>query len=360
MHILQINTEKGWRGGERQTLLSMEGLRGAGVRVTLLCLKNKPLFCKAAAAGFTVAGVTGQVGAFFYLLVYGGRYSVLHAQTSRALGVAALATLLVRTPLVFTKRAGFSLRTKLTKIKYRKASALVAVSGAVGKAIVDAGLPYPEIIGDIVMPPHADEKKIAALRQQYRLNGRKVVGVVAALTGEKNPLGMIGAAAVVCLRNTEAVFVHFGDGALMSEAAGRVRYHGIGDRYLFMGFHRDVEELFGMFDVFAMSSLREGLGSSVLDAFAAGVPVASSDAGGLAELVGGRGLLSPKGDAEALAANIITLLDEQKLAADLAATARDYVLKNHHLAILTGKYVEVYKSVVRSQNSVFRRLKTEY
>ena len=44
MHILQINTEKGWRGGERQTLLSMEGLRDAGVTVTLLCIKNRPLW----------------------------------------------------------------------------------------------------------------------------------------------------------------------------------------------------------------------------------------------------------------------------------------------------------------------------
>ena len=65
--------------------------------------------------------------------------------------------------------------------------------------------------------------------------------------------------------------------------------------YRLMGFVQDVIPWFGVFDLFAMSSREEGLGSSVLDAFLYGVPVASTDAGGLRECVEGHGLVSPAG-----------------------------------------------------------------
>ena len=43
MNILEVNTEKTWRGGERQTLYNAIGLKQLGHQVTLLCLKDYPL-----------------------------------------------------------------------------------------------------------------------------------------------------------------------------------------------------------------------------------------------------------------------------------------------------------------------------
>lgn len=47
VRILEINTERGWRGGERQTLYTLEALLGKGVEVDLLCLKGTPLYERA-------------------------------------------------------------------------------------------------------------------------------------------------------------------------------------------------------------------------------------------------------------------------------------------------------------------------
>lgn len=157
---------------------------------------------------------------------------------------------------------------------------------------------------------------------------------------------MVDAARIVSRQISQVCFVHFGNGILFNETQDRIAQANLQGRYLCVGFQEKVEELFEMFDVFGMASLAEGLGSSVLDAFAAGVPVASSDAGGLAELVQGRGLLSPKGNTELLAKNIVTLLSDRDTACALSNEAKKYVVENHSMKVLTEKHISLYRRVV--------------
>jgi glycosyltransferase involved in cell wall biosynthesis len=342
MHILQINTEKGWRGGERQTLLSMEGLRDAGVTVTLLCLRNQPLAQKAHEAGFTVVAVANQFGALRHCILHGGRYSVLHAQSSRAFGFAAVATLFVRTPLVYTRRVDFVPRGMLTKWKYRRADALVAISEAIRDILHNAGMGEATVISSIVTDYVPDKARCALLRQEQHLDGRCVVGVIAALVGHKDPLTMVRAASLVYKRLPDTVFLHFGEGALRCAVEEELSRLNLQDVYRLLG-HRDkVEDFFPLFDCFAMSSSEEGLGSTVLDAFKNGVPVASTSAGGLAELVQGRGLLSRPGDHEALAGSIVSLMEHRADARRMCDEAREYVVKHHARKALSQRYIEIY------------------
>jgi L-malate glycosyltransferase len=83
-------------------------------------------------------------------------------------------------------------------------------------------------------------------------------------------------------------------------------------------------ELYDRADIFVNSSLVDNMPLSLIEAFACGLAVASSNAGGIPSLVTGgeTGLLSPCGDYEALAANVIRLLEDQRLAADLINRAR--------------------------------------
>jgi glycosyltransferase involved in cell wall biosynthesis len=341
MHILQINTEKGWRGGERQTLLSMQGLRRSRIRVSLLCLKNRPLYQKALEDGFAVNGVGGQLGALLHLLFFGRRYSIIHAQSSRAFGFASIASLLVPTPLVYTRRVDFVPRGALTRWKYHRATALVAISHAIAAILRNAGMGNADVISSMVVEREPDGKRAAALKEH--LDGKAVVGVVAALVGHKDPLTMVRAAAAVIAKIPDTVFLHFGDGTLRPEVEQAIRNHALGNHYRLMGHCSGVEDYFQLFNCFAMSSSEEGLGSSVLDAFYAGIPVAATSAGGLAELVGGRGLLSPVRDPEALATNIIALLSNREKTATLTAIAKRYVTEEHGVDVLTAKYIMLYK-----------------
>jgi glycosyltransferase involved in cell wall biosynthesis len=91
-----------------------------------------------------------------------------------------------------------------------------------------------------------------------------------------------------------------------------------------LGERQDLDRIFGAMDLFIHPSLTEGLGSSILDAFAAGVPVVASRTGGIPELVEDRetGRLVAPGDPAALARGIVAMLDDFALAASMAARAR--------------------------------------
>jgi glycosyltransferase involved in cell wall biosynthesis len=347
MHILQINTEKGWRGGERQTVLSMEGLRDAGVDVTLLCLRDRPLVRKAREAGFSVIAVSNQLGALRHCIFHGGNYSVMHAQSSRGFGFAAVATLFTGTPLVYTRRVDFVPRGILTKWKYRRAAALVAISGAIRDVLHNAGMGEAEVISSIVSDHVPDASRCSLLRQEQHTDGHRIVGVIAALVGHKDPLTMVRAAAIVHRRIPDIVFLHFGEGELRTaaeEECGRLNLDGV---YRLLGHRNDVEDYFPLFDCFAMSSREEGLGSTVLDAFKNGVPVASTSAGGLAELVQGRGLLSLPGDPGELAENIIHLIERRADAKHRCDAARAYVGEHHNREIQSRRNIEIYRRIIR-------------
>jgi glycosyltransferase involved in cell wall biosynthesis len=83
----------------------------------------------------------------------------------------------------------------------------------------------------------------------------------------------------------------------------------------FTGFRDDALEFLRVFDCFVMSSRLEGLGTSIMDAQAAGVPVVATRTGGIPDIVahGRTGLLVPPGDSAALAAAMERMLDDEAI-----------------------------------------------
>jgi L-malate glycosyltransferase len=108
----------------------------------------------------------------------------------------------------------------------------------------------------------------------------------------------------------DARFVIVGDGERRDELEALSRRLGLERRCLFAGFRADLDLLIPAFTVFCLSSHMEGLGTSVLDAMAFGVPVVATAAGGIPEAVvdGVTGRLVPPRDADALAAALVDAL----------------------------------------------------
>jgi L-malate glycosyltransferase len=106
-------------------------------------------------------------------------------------------------------------------------------------------------------------------------------------------------------------------------------------------------ELYDRADIFVNSSLVDNMPLSLIEAFACGLAVVSSDAGGIPSLVTGgeTGLLSPCGDYRALAANVIRLLEDQRLAANLIDRARD-ACRQYTWEAARGSWLKIYESVV--------------
>jgi glycosyltransferase involved in cell wall biosynthesis len=137
-----------------------------------------------------------------------------------------------------------------------------------------------------------------------------------------------------------------GEGPLRQVALEAATQLGLERVVMLTGFRRDSDELLAAARVATLSSAEEGMGSVLLDAMAFGVPIAATRAGGIPEVVvdGETGLLSPPGDARALAEHVVRLLSDRELAASLVTRARERV-KEFSVERMVERTLEVYETV---------------
>ncbi len=172
-----------------------------------------------------------------------------------------------------------------------------------------------------------------------------VVGTVARLAVQKGLDVLIDAAPLVLARRPDARFVIVGDGELRAELEARAVAAGVADRVAFLGARDDIPEQLATLDVFVLPSRFEGLCLAVIEAQAAGVPVVATPVGGIRETVvpGETGLLVPVDDPGALAAAILTLLDDPALAAHLAGEAQRRAIARFAVEPMVERTVALYR-----------------
>ena len=353
MRVLQVNTEQGWRGGERQTLLTAMALRDLGCDVEILCRKDEPLAQHALDAGFVAHTVRESRGVWWWLCLHGHSHDVIHVQTANALTWAVLSKFVHRTPIVLTRRTSFDVTVSWsTGWKWRQVAVMASISEAAAQEPRRLGV-NPVIIRSAVPPVKQDNQRVKGYLSQHHLAGKTLVGTAAALSPEKGALTLVHAASKVCEHRPDVVFLHWGTAGPQSELV-RQEIHKLGmqEQYRLMGFEADVEALYPILSVFVMASRQEALGSSVLDAMQVGVPVVSTDAGGLKEtLANGRGLLSPVDDDKGMAENILTALSEPDRMQAMVARAHEYVEREHGVADMAKRYLVLYRTLTGRSGS---------
>ena len=337
--VLHLDTERGWRGGERQALWLAEGLAALGHRSLVAARPEEPLAERAAAAGLSVVPCrpwgSGELDLAAAVALRGvvGRYAVdvVHAHTGHTVTLGALATAGTGVPLVVTRRVDFPLRRNLgSRWKYGRAAAVIAVSDAVGRVLIAGGMAAERIT---VIPSGIDLRRRVApasgetLRSLGVPGGAPLVVQVAQLVGHKDPVTFVRAvaAARVVVPSVQALLV--GDGPLAGAVDAAVRELGLEGVVHAVGYRTDADALIAAADVVTLSSREEGLGTVLLDAMAFGGAIAATAAGGIPEMVedGRTGLLAPVGDGAALGERIGRLLTDRELAARLRAGARERV-----------------------------------
>ena len=170
---------------------------------------------------------------------------------------------------------------------------------------------------------------------------------MAALVPHKDPVTMVQAIYHLSQMRDDFMFLHFGEGVLQHEVEKEIACLNVSRWYHLMGHIDDVEDFFSVFDVFVMSSQEEGLGSSVLDAFLYRVPVVTTNAGGLKEVVEGNGLVCDVKDAKAIAFSINEVLNNSELKKDITDTAYENVIANYSLETITKRYEEVFERLIK-------------
>lgn len=349
MKILHINLERGWRGGERQTLYLMEGLRSRGHECSLLARRGDVMAQRARDRGFLVI----EIGKPFLLRGYLLRhYDVIHAHEMRGLQIASLWKGFHARPVVYTRRVDYTPSGDvITRMTYARVDTLVAISRKIESIMREWGFDADRIrvirstvhLGDGEPFPG----KVAALRERF--HGKKVAGCVAALVGHKDHRTLLEAASLLKDARPDIVFVLVGDGPLAKQLKQYARELGLSN-VLFEGYQPDPYPYFKIFDVFVLTSKEEGLGSSILDAFRYKVPVVATAAGGVPELVveGQTGLLVETGDPRAVADAILRILEDPVLRASCVERAHCLVTSVYTVENMAGSYEQVYRDVLSS------------
>jgi glycosyltransferase involved in cell wall biosynthesis len=343
MSILQLNFERGWGGGERQTLYCMQGFREAGLDVEVLCRKGAPMETKSLAQGFKVRSFSNVFGALFYLVMHGRRYDILHAQASQILTYCILAKPFNRAKILFTRRVEFVPHGRMTLMKYNLTDRVVAISSAVKRVLEKFGVEDVRLVSCSIVAKQLNPDRAQQILKDHKIPADKhIIGTTAAITQTKDPLTMVEAIRDLASIRKDFVFLHFGVGYLEEQLKQKIVEYGLEDIYRLMGFYENVEDIFSVLDVFTMSSEHEGLGSSVLDAFLYKVPVVSTDCGGLADLLqDGRGIACGLRQHKLLADGMDILLDNQEVREANIKRAYDYAISKHSMEYITSEYMEL-------------------
>lgn len=347
MKILEVNTEKTWRGGERQTLYNIKGFLEHGHEVELLCRKDFPLHQKTKETNIPIHVVGNGLQAIIYLIKRASHFDIVHVQTSGAQMYGVISSLFHKTPIVYTRRVDFVPKGFFTKLKYKRTDKLIAITSAIKNILEGFGLQNISLIAEIAIAKKLNEERAKKLIHFRGWHNKKIVATTSALVQHKDPLTMVQTIHHLSQMRDDFMFLHFGEGVLRQDVEKEIARLNVSRWYHLMGHVDEVEDFFSVFDVFVMSSEEEGLGSSVLDAFLYKVPVVSTNAGGLKEVVEGNGLVCDVKDAKALAISINEILNDAHLAKDISEHAYETVITKYSLQTITSQYEEVFKQLIK-------------
>ena len=366
MRIVHVNTEPTWRGGESQVFNLMHGLRRLGHDVEAIALPGGALAQRCSEAGLPVVELRMRSDADLPAAMRIASYlrrapcDVLHAQTSRAHSIALLArTIGARAKLVVSRRLDFPIaRNPANLWKYRnpRVDGYIAVAGVIRDILVDAGVEPARVT---VINSSIDLKRFddaedhgGAVRAELGIpRDAPLVGNVAALAWHKGQKDLI-AAMPHLLRVLPAAWLAIVGGGEERQALEALASRlGVAGRIVFTGARADVPRLLTAFDAFCMSSHREGLCNSVLEAFASRVPVVATRAGGLPEIVTNEvtGLLVSPRDPPHLAEALARVLTDPALAARLAEGGHRLVRERFGVERMVQATEAYYETLARAR-----------
>jgi len=298
------------------------------------------------------------------------RPDIVHTHTAKAGTLGRLAARLARVPVKIHTFHGHVLEgyfsrpvtrafLEIERRLARTTDRLVTVSPRLKAQLLAMGIGRPEQVE--VVPLGLDLERFRrarpaspTLRPSLGLaDGASVLGIVGRLVRIKDHATLFQALARL---HTEGRGVHLtvvGDGEERARLEGLASSLGLGRRIHFLGWRVDLETILKELDVVICASRNEGTPVALIEAMAAGIPVLSTDVGGVADLVthGLTGWLVSPGDPDAMASGIRHLLDDGPLRGRLAAAGQAVALDRHDVARLISRVEVLYADLLAKKQS---------
>jgi glycosyltransferase involved in cell wall biosynthesis len=276
---------------------------------------------------------------------------LVHCHTGRANWLGGLGARWAGVPALTTRRMDRRVKRGLrTRYLYRHLMRrAVAISRAVERRLLDGGVPAQKIsviwsaIDLDAIIPHAPRELV---RERLGAGPGMTCLLVAANLVHRKGIDVLLTA--LSRRASPCSLWIAGDGVERAALERLAAQLGVAERVRFLGRRTDVPDLLEACDVFVLPSRQEGLGVAALEAMARARPVVASAIGGLAELVqhGVTGLLTPPGDAAALASALELLIADPERARRMGRAGAERVKQGFLADQMVAAYEALYREIL--------------
>lgn len=355
--VLHVEAGRHYYGGARQVVYLLDGLARRGVRGVLACPRGAEIARHAGAAEVVELPMRGDADvALAWRLARLARRcnaGLMHLHSRRGADVwGGIGARLAGVPAVLSRRVDNPEPRAVVALKYRLVDHVITISEAIREVLLAEGLPSHRVScvrSAVDATPYLEPVDRTAFDAEFDVPaGALRLGIVAQLIERKGHRVLLEALQALQPRWPQAVLLVFGRGPLEEALRAEVARCGLQAQVRFAGFRDDLPRWLGGLDLLVHPASMEGLGVSLLQAAAAGVPIVASRAGGLPEAVadGRTGLLVPPGDVTALAAAIDGLLADAALRERMGAAGRERVLAEFSPEAMSDGNLEVYRRVL--------------
>lgn len=355
--VLHTESSPGLGGQEIRTLDEARWIAARGWRVMLACRPDGRLLERARAAELEAVplpmrGPWDMIAiARLAALVRRERVSLVHTHSSIDGWIGGMAARLTGVPVVRTRHVSIAIRRGWNPVYTRLADRVITSGEAIRRIVLQAGV-KPERVIAIPAGVHLEAFPFGARSKDLAASlglGSPVFGSIAMFRGSKGHAHLIEAFGLVRAAHPGASLLLVGEGIRRAWVEGLAREAKLGDAVVFTGFRQDVPALLGCMDCFVLASTRtEGVPQSLLQAFAAGVPVVASGIGGVPEVVtdGVTGLLVKPESAPELAQAMESVVADPGAAARRARAARALAESRFSHTAAVARLIELYESVL--------------
>ncbi len=341
--ILHIDTERTWRGGQQQAIYLLEGLLKRNFSTALVCQPNSAIanYCAQKGlpyfpirmrneldfiAGFRIARLCRKFG-----------FNIIHLHSSHSLSIGLWVKIfLPKLKVIAVRRVDFPVSKNIfSRFKYKTGllTKIVCVSEGVRDVLLSGGIPESKLVvihSGVALKKFSQTRRSNDFRKRWRIpTDHVLIGTIAAMVGHKDYPNLLHAAKLVLERHSNVTFCAVGDGPdqkMIFELAQELK---LNERFIFADFQKDIGVFLKNFDIFVLASSLEGLGSSILDAQALGLPIVATNTGGIPEAVidNENGLLVPPRSPEKLAEALEKLIVSPELRKKLGENGKISVKK---------------------------------
>jgi glycosyltransferase involved in cell wall biosynthesis len=360
MHVLHLESGRNLYGGARQVLHLIGGLAGQGVESTLVCPRGSAIAAAGQTRGLNIRDLPmhGDLDLGFILrfrrLIDELDPDVIHVHSRRGADtLGGLTAWLAGVPAVLSRRVDSRDLLIFGRLKYYFYQKVIAISERIYRQLTGLGLPASKLrlVRSAVDPAAC---RASWSREQFLLEFNLqesdfVVAVVAQLIARKGHRYLLEALAKITMVCPELRVIFFGRGPLEKRLKKMLARADLDSVVQFAGYREDLPAFLGHCQLLVHPAVREGLGLSLLEAQAAGVPVVGFRVAGVEEAVadGKTGILVAARDTTALAAVIAEIYDNPMRRTALAVAGPGWIGTEFSLESMVQGNLNIYRQILQ-------------